>query len=297
MPLSASEITDIYGWLVPTQSQNATYYHLHLLENKANRRAILPILARYARDAHSDSVAEIRRITVGRLDTRQTSQRDQVLAAYPNACTDTTLKGYFGELMAGLVAEAFSPKGEAWHVPAFLFHTHDLLFQELIRFVHVRDHVRQVVGHSGADCLAFSTTGNTASITRVLICEAKCSSTHRSDLIVDAFESLNSGTTESAQVSLVRIIDALHRRATPVARTWIGRLEHFKDSGSMTDQSRDDLLTYVYGTRPRTAGARRIAQDAPNSAYTARRRLTATELSLDADVTALVRDVYRMAFP
>ncbi|WP_206208665.1 hypothetical protein, partial [Vogesella mureinivorans] len=59
---------------------------------------------------------------------------------YPEILHIQTLKGYFGETFAGIIALNFSPFGETdWEVPAFLFRFHLTEFQQLEFLQQVED--------------------------------------------------------------------------------------------------------------------------------------------------------------
>jgi hypothetical protein len=107
---------------------------------------------------------------------------------YPHKLPLSTLQGYFGEVFAGLIVENGSALGESgWQVPAFLFRTHAVAFEQLELMRQTGQPLKGVPGRTGDDCMAFrrDSQGN---IIRTLYCEAKCTLGHDTSLIADAHE-------------------------------------------------------------------------------------------------------------
>src|SRR5207248_2506322 len=116
-----------------------------------------------------------------------------------------TLKGYFGEIFAAIIAQNFSPfELHNWEVPAFLFRHHLVEFQHLEAMRQQGSEAKYRPGRTGDDCLAFQRDGN-GEIVRVLYCEAKCTVDHESGMIADAYEK----ASKSAIVDFLQVIEVL----------------------------------------------------------------------------------------
>ena len=113
------------------ESPDKTYRHRLLTENPNTRDNFLDDLSSYVRAAHEDAKRHLRELFENTLDPFGTFPPFDPAEGYPELLHMQTLKGYFGEIFAGLIAEHFSPFGEAsWKVPVFLFRYHIVAFQE-----------------------------------------------------------------------------------------------------------------------------------------------------------------------
>jgi hypothetical protein len=105
---------------------------------------------------------------------------------YPCRLHTTVLKGYFGEVFAGLLAENIPVAGRTdWEVPAFLFRNHRLAFHQLERYRQAGQLPGPMPGRLGDDCLGFRRNAR-GTIVAVLYCESKCTAGHDSTMIADA---------------------------------------------------------------------------------------------------------------
>src|SRR5258708_27178695 len=89
-------------------------------------------LTLYVQKAHEDAKQHLRKPLGISLDPLGAPIEVDPAEGYPQLFDMRTLKGYFGEVFAGLIAEHCAPFGEkTWKVPAFLFRFHDVAFQHL----------------------------------------------------------------------------------------------------------------------------------------------------------------------
>jgi hypothetical protein len=209
---------------------------------------------------------------------------------YPHKLGDTALQGFFGEIIAGIVAEYYTGDNEhEWKVPVYLFRTHIVAFQQLELMKQTRNWERQIVGRTGDDGLAFAIDDD-GRIVAWLACEAKCTRNHSSTLIRDNHQKLSQPLTRP--VDLLRLIDALmDYRDDVYSRKWIAALRRYwwklsRDSSA----ERCDFSMYVCGTCPER-NSTWISTDTPHRSYTARRNLTCAEFHL-VGVDRIIRALY-----
>src|SRR5947209_8763461 len=125
---------DFSDWLCDfvNESSDKKYRH-RLFKEYPNKRAdILKELTSYIQNAHEDARSRLRKLVENPLDPLDVQPAFDPTDGYPELFHMHTLKGYFGETFAGLIAEHFSPFDENdWKVPAFLFRYHEVEFQHL----------------------------------------------------------------------------------------------------------------------------------------------------------------------
>ena len=276
-------------WLIETKSLNGDYRHLRLVENTSARTDAIKVLRPIVQSVHADAKRHLLQLTSNDLDPLGAPSVNPVAAAYPSSLHLTTRKAYFGEIMAGIVAENFAhtPPG-AWRVPAFLFRHHQLAFDELERVRLTGRSPRHVFGQTGDDCLGFS-VGATGQITASLIGEGKCTRDHEASMLRDAHSKLNS--SEIKPVSLSRVIGILKDQSSDAdAADWAVKLTELYYRSGLVGYKRSDLVSYCSGRRPI------VKQDwapttSPHPAYTAARELECVEVHL-TDVDELVEQIY-----
>jgi hypothetical protein len=206
------------------------------------------------------------------------------LSGYPSFLPMQTLKGYFGEVFAALVAEHFAPfEEEGWKVPAHLFSWHNAAFEYLEGLRQDAEEKQSVVGRTGDDCLAFQ-VDSTGNITKILYCEAKCTNTHDTNMIGEAHKKAGN----SKLTSLRHLIHLLSSRQEHASRQWAEALRkiHLK----ISDIQRYDLVCYVCGQHPKREDTW-IPKQMPHNDYAGGRNLQAVEVHLH-DIDDLVRAVY-----
>jgi hypothetical protein len=276
-------------------SPEARYIHCLLRENLDERPAALGALRAYVYAAHEDALRLLRDLASPRLSLdpllEEDAEPEDDTMGYPERLPIQTLKGYFGEIFAGLLAEHFAPFGEErWVVPAHLFRFHKVAFQYLESVRQTGRTLASLPGRTGDDCLAFQLDA-AGRIAKVLYCEAKCTRSHDSELIRDAHEKVGS----SAITDLLQLIEILQGRDDEEARRWVRalRLLHMRPGAAAFE--RFDLVSYVCSQFPKREPSW-MPLDRPHSSYQGGRWLQAVEIYIH-DVEALIREVYAPATP
>jgi hypothetical protein len=283
----------IKAWLMPTHSSNPNpkYRHTRLCENPQVWPSVSACVEAYFRQSHNDAVERLRRLTHTSLHPAGTgSALPPPYHEYPFGLPPVTLQGYFGETLAGLLAESFSTAGhDDWEVPAHLFHTHVVVFQQLEQQWQSGIPVTAIFGRTGDDCLAFRRDNNRR-ITSVLFCESKCTCTHQSQFIADA----HAKAANSAIVDIMQLVEALEYRNSPEALEWASALRVFHNELNKFPPAsvhRCDAVYYVYGRSPKRSETW-LSSTGPHEDYTASRSLHAVEVQL-TNVLVRVRSIYQ----
>jgi hypothetical protein len=277
-------------WLLNSvnESDDERYRHRLLEENISQRCEILENLKIYVQAAHEDARRRLRKLAGISLDPLGSTAVNDPAEGYPERLHIRTLKGYFGEVFAGIIAENFSPfEQDGWKVPAFLFRFHLVEFQQLEAMRQTDGEADLRPGRTGDDCLAFQLDGE-GRIARSLYCEAKCTPDHSNNMIVEA----HAKVSEAVLVDVPQLIEILEEYDDPVSSQWVKALRQLWLQGPSDDYERCDLVSYVCGCPPVRDNRRTwIPVDKPHEKYTAGRRLEAVEAHLQ-DVEGLVRQVY-----
>lgn len=287
------KISKFSEWLQEsaTVSDDCRYFHLLLVENASSMIYIAPDLCQLFFDAHEDARIHVRNLSGLSLDPLSTDGKgDEFLKDYPSKLEHKTLKGYFGEIFAGIVAEHCSPFGiKNWEVPVFFFRYHHLAFDQLEKYWETGQTPGVIPGRTGDDNLAFlrDEQGN---IISALFCEAKCTNSHDSALIVDAHEKLSDKALQPAE--LLRIIEILTESSDPEAKNWIHGLRSLYHKVKSSKYERYDLVCYVCGASPKQSNRQTwISRERPHPSYKANRKLEAVEVHL-SNVDELINLVY-----
>jgi len=283
--------SEIKKWLyVQSRSSSAGYRHQLLVEKQSQRANTTDVLRGIVREAHEDAKQYLRQCTEANLDPLGTPSGPSIVDAYPHKFHLSTKKAYFGEIMAGLIAENFASVGPGnWRVLTFLFRLHELAFDQLEMWRETGVPPKHVWGQSGDDCVAFS-KDPTGRVNAALVCEGKCTNDHDSSMIADAHRKLSTQVTRP--ISLSRIIKILKDHSgDPEAVHWADALHQFYRRELRTDYRRFDLVSYTCGRRP-TRGLSWMTIDKPHDEYKGKRDLESVEVHL-VDVDALVEEVYK----
>lgn len=283
-------IDGIQRWLKPERrsASGSRYAHQVLREDVAHWTGILDNVRRYFRQAHEDGMRHMRRlagIDLHPLGRRSTADPTRF---YPVRLHSSVLKGYFGEVFAGVLAEHFSPAGQTdWKVPAFLFRYHRIAFQQLERLRQMGEEPGPIPGRFGDDCLAFRRNAK-GTIIAILYCEAKCTADHDTGMLSEGHQKLSDG----AVVDVLQLIEVLEDVGTDDARAWIASLRQLHLSLTAATCERVDLLCYVCGQHPKRTTTW-LPSDKPHANYQDRgRHLEAVEVHLH-DIDAKIAAVYQ----
>src|SRR4029453_9724626 len=168
---------DISSWLVCHEEvhiPSIRYRHRKLTENLDSRVSVIPVLKRIVELEHEETRRYLRKGTESNLDPLQETPSTSIVNAYPYQFPLNTKKGYFGEIMAGLIAENIvSHESRTWRVPTFMFRFHELAFDQLEMQRKLGTTPQPVPGQTGEDCVAFS-QNESGKIVASLVCEGKC---------------------------------------------------------------------------------------------------------------------------
>jgi hypothetical protein len=269
-------------------STSAAYSHVLLTEDPLHRASGLMALKRYTDEAFADAKRHMLVPPEDSFDPLGAVR--EPYKGYPEELDQTTLQGYLGEVLAGLVAEHFSPFAVAWKVPAFLFRFHEDAFNLLARINQTGEPVTPIPGNQGNDCLAFVLNAQ-GRIAMALVCEAKCTTGHASSYVRQAHTQLS--TAEQIPVSVHKIIQVLRDRSDQESVRWIAALEYLLWKGPEATYERCDLMIYVCGKTPRRR-ASWIDRAHRHQCYTATRRLEVAEVQL-TEVSEVVAAVFSVA--
>jgi hypothetical protein len=285
------DFPQIFDWLTVnrTQSNGGRYEHLLGKEVDGARATLMPAIRTVVAKAHEDARRRLMHLATGSLDPLAGAGNADPLPGYPHQLPLDTRKGYFGEIMAGAVAENLDPFGHAdWSVPAHLFRFHTVAFQQLDRVNQTGETLTHLPGRTGDDCLAFRHDDNWL-ISATMCCEAKCTANHDTGQIAAAHE--KSSLDNPNPVDLLQVIEVLNASTHPDAPQWVKSLRLFKAGTRAAGYERFDQVTYICGQHP-IQNPTWIDTLAPHASYTANRHLHVAELHL-RDVDALIEEAYR----
>jgi len=286
-------LTLLDSWLEAEETCSATsppYCHLLIRQKEDVDPEVWDEIFAYIDHAHAGARQALRAPLEDSLDPLQHNTDVDPAFEYPHKLDDRALKGFFGEIIAGIVAEYYAGDDEhEWEVPVYLFRTHVVAFQQLEVMKQTGGRGRQIVGRTGDDCLAFARDED-GRIVAWLACEAKCTGNHSSTLMQDNYVKLSQAV--SRPVDLLRLIDALNDyRDDDYRRNWIAALRRYWwDDLPNQPVSRCDFSMYVCGSCPRR-NRTWIPTAAPHGDYTGRRNLTCAELHM-VGVDRIIRSLY-----
>jgi hypothetical protein len=289
-------IPTLSDWLSNTRSSSSDqkYEHLLLEEDAATRDTFMDTAKAYVQAAHEDAKNHLRELFDVSLDPLAEDIID-VSVFYPGWFNILTLKGYFGEVMASLVAIHYAPFELTWHIPVHLFRYHNTAMEKMFSLYQTisetPDNSRpHIPGRTGDDCLAFEISDE-RKITKMLYGEAKCTSSHDTSLINKAYERL----PQSYITGIWQMKDALENNASK--DLWIEALTELSLSiRKRTSQvERIDHFVYVCAEKPKRSKTW-ISQTTSHASYTAKRRLSVAEIHL-CDVESTINYVYETEQP
>jgi len=144
-------------WLSSNGTIRGTYGHLLLEQKAATDDDLIDAMRPYFESAHLDAREYFHR-QIG-IDLHPDADARGAHACYPSCLPSTARRGLFGEVMAGMVTEAFQPQfvgGHEWCIPIFLFRQHADVEAYLWDLARNPDRVRQIFGRFGSDFLGLS---------------------------------------------------------------------------------------------------------------------------------------------
>ncbi|MEQ1515326.1 MAG: aminotransferase [Usitatibacteraceae bacterium] len=164
-----------------------------LLEQQtATDEALIATMRPYFESAHLDAREYFHRQIA--IDLHPDADAPGAHACYPGCLPSTARRGLFGEVMAGMITEAFQEKfvgGHEWRIPIFLFREHADVEAYLWDLARDSARTRQIFGRFGSDFLGLS-LNDAGEVVRFIAGEAKW----RQRLTKSAVESLMHGPWE-----------------------------------------------------------------------------------------------------
>jgi hypothetical protein len=298
-----THLPTVAKWLTNTihKSDDGQYYYRRLEENLAIRADVVKELQVLVHQAHEDARQPLKNLigiaeSLDPLEEQETPGSENLsIDDFPRCLNHTTLKGYFGEIMAAVVAENFNPLDEDWQIVAFPFRSHQMAY-------HAFEKVRQeggaaptIIGRFGDDMLAFQRDRQNK-ITHVLFGEAKCTARHDRTLITDAHQKSSDSKIIPVDCSLLIAILKDYTLPGSDEESWIESLRALYFSHKSLNHERCDFVSYICGLPPVKTSTVIIPKSAPHENYIANRRLEAVEIHLH-DVDGLIEEIYQSITP
>lgn len=271
------------------RSEQPSYTHLLIKQKDEVAQKAWDELFEYIDHAHEGARQSLRAPLEDSLHPIHYGTQKDPAFGYPHKLCDSALQGFFGEIIAGIIAEKFINDGKfTWENPVYLFRTHIIAFQQLELMRQSGDWNKQIIGRTGDDALAFSRDAN-GDIVAWLACESKCTRNHSSSLIADNHKKLSQAAARP--VDMLRAIDALKDyRDDEYSKAWIKALQrYYWDSDNKSE--RCDLCVYVCGSIPKT-NSTWIPTDAPHECYTGKRDLICSEIHMP-NVLDIILSLYK----
>ncbi|UOK73858.1 aminotransferase [Ancylobacter polymorphus] len=160
-------------WLSSNGTIRGRYGHLLLEQKAVTDDDLIDAMRPYFESAHLDAREYFHR-QIG-IDLHPDADAPGAHACYPSCLPSTARRGLFGEVMAGMVTEAFQAKfvgGHEWCIPIFLFRQHADVEAYLWDLARNPERVRQVFGRFGSDFLGLSLNED-GEVVRFIAGEAK----------------------------------------------------------------------------------------------------------------------------
>lgn len=158
-------------WLDPYPSAVGRYGHLLLEQLTPSEDTISAGLSPYFESAHADA-REYFHAFAG-ISLHPDDGNAGCDAQYPNSLPLKTRHGLFGEVMSGMITEAFPFIGDhEWVIPVFLFRNHEDARQYIYQLAREPDRVREIQGRKGDDFIAL-VIDDKGNVTRFIAGEAK----------------------------------------------------------------------------------------------------------------------------
>ena len=171
MALHTCPPPDLDEWFEEYPSVAGNYGHLLLEQKKAKDADLFAKLIPYFESAHLDARTIFHEF-MG-IDLHPDAATGLAEISYPSSLHLTTLKGFFGEALTGLIVESYDLVGDHdWKVPLFLFRFHDDAKKYLYTLVRDPDQERKTIGRLGTDFIGIS-VDEEGEVDRLISGEAK----------------------------------------------------------------------------------------------------------------------------
>ena len=155
-----------------TSAGSGSYGHLLLEQTVPDfDDATVAALRPYFESAHADAREVFHR--AARISLHPEPIARGANATYPNCLPPKAIRGLFGEVMAGLISEAYPlVGGKSWKVPIFLFRFHGPVERYIFDLVQDPARVKEVHGRPGNDFIGLEIAPD-GSVTGFIAGEAK----------------------------------------------------------------------------------------------------------------------------
>lgn len=287
------KLTKLKDWLEEKRTDNGKdYLHILLSEKKEIPQEVWDELYEYIKHAHEGARQSLRTAFEHQLHPFKKGTIEDPVYGYPYKLNIDLLKGYFGEIMAGIIASNYKLFNlERWQVPVHIFRTHDTLFDQLEEIRQTNNWNKKIPGRTGDDHLAFMLDDN-GTIIGWINCEAKCTSSHNSTLINKCFKKLSSSNL-NRPVSLKRLLESFKDyKNDQYRKLWENALIEFRKNSFNNKHKCEyyDLGVYVYGQKPKIKKTWIPCQKKPEP-YKKHNKLCASEVYL-VDVENKIKKIY-----
>ncbi|WP_234900435.1 aminotransferase [Rhizobium skierniewicense] len=292
-------------WLSGTAHENGNYGHILFEQLAAPDDALVEALRPYFESAHLDA-REVFHQTA-RIDLHPDADGPGGNARYPNCLPPTAKKGLFGEVMAGMLVQAYQFVGHhQWSIPIFLFRYHAEVEAYLFTLARDPARVREVSGRHGNDFIGLGIDPATGAVIRFIAGEAKW----RATLTPAVMNELLLGEWDGPAANGIRKGDGIWNEmntglTAPQGLEQINRLlcekarEQYAEAIVSLDRAlligaapltRTDYV-FIAGNKAarRAAGQAYLPTDAPSQEYTAGRPLQVVELVVTNGVELIDR--------
>ena len=295
-------------WLRGSARMNGNYGHLLFEQAIPNDQAVVDELRPYFESAHLDAREVFHR--TARIDLHPDAGAPGAHAQYPTCLPPTAKKGLFGEVMTGLMTQAYQfIGGHQWTIPVFLFRYHAETEAYIFDLARDPPRVREISGRHGNDFIALAIDPASGEVVRFIAGEAKW----RADLTPSVMDTMMFGEWTGPAGARVRSNDGVWNEInrglpTPQGLEQMHRLlcEKARDDYAEAIVSLDRALLIGGNPLPRTdlvfVAGNRAARRAQGQTYlptnshpveyTAGRPLQVVELVLEGGVD-LIESLYR----
>lgn len=160
-------------WLEANGTAEERYGHLLLEQIKPIDQALIDALRPYFESAHLDAREHFHSQIA--IDLHPDADSTGIHACYPDCLPTKARRGLFGEVIAGLVTEAYPDEmvgKHPWSVPIFLFRFHADVEAYLWDLRYDPSRTREVYGRFGSDFVGVRLDA-TGMVVRVIVGEAK----------------------------------------------------------------------------------------------------------------------------